>query len=136
MKLFAFIITAIVSIEADFVQTKHVALMSEPQVSTGHMTYRAPDYLLWAYRTPQKIAWEMNGDVSNVSPQVQRLMRMIMAAIEGDGIGDDAMNRESRKLFKSVNIIMDETKHVAQRVELVEKNGDTTIIEFNNVIAK
>ena len=132
--MLAFIIAVIVSLEADFVQTKHVALMSEPQVSTGHMTYRAPDYLRWEYLTPQAVVWETDGKKSNVHPQVQGLLRMIMASIAGTAQDNKQMQRESKRLFRSINVIMDETNEVAQRVEMVEKNGDQTIIEFNHVV--
>lgn len=134
--MLAFIIAAIISIQADFVQTKNSALFSEPQVSTGKMTYRAPGYLQWAYETPNKVVWEMDGERTNVNPQVQKLLRMIMASIASDGQIDAQMERESKKLFQSVNILMDEKTNVARQVELIEKNGDTTIIEFKNVIAK
>lgn len=130
------ILAVIVSLEADFVQTKSVAMMNEPQVSTGHMTYRAPDYMQWAYRSPQQMVWEVDGNNSNVNPQVQRLLRMIMAAIAGEGEVDAKAQKESRKLFQSVNVVMDESGRVAQRVELVEKNGDTTLIEFTNVVTE
>ena len=132
--MLAFIIAVIVSLEADFVQTKHVALMSEPQVSTGHMTYRAPDYLRWEYKTPQTVVWEMDGENSNVHPRVQGLLRMIMASIAGKAQDDKAMQRESKRLFRSIELTMDEANGVAQRVEMVEKNGDKTIIEFNHVV--
>lgn len=134
--LLTLLISAILSLEADFVQTKTVALMNEPQVSTGHMTYRAPDYMQWAYLTPQNMVWEVDGNNSNVNPQVQRLLRMIMAAIAGEGEVDAKAQKESRKLFQSVNVLMDESGRVAQRVELVEKNGDTTLIEFTNVVTE
>lgn len=134
--MLAFIVAAIIGIEADFVQTKNIAMMSEPQVSTGHMTYRAPDYLQWSYQTPHTLVWEVNGDISNVNPQVQRLLRMIMASIAGDGTIDAKTEKESKKLFRSVNIIMDEKTGVAQRVEMIEKNGDVTIIEFKNVVTQ
>lgn len=134
--LLTLLISAILSLQADFVQTKTVALMNEPQVSTGHMTYRAPDYMQWAYLTPQNMVWEVDGNNSNVNPQVQRLLRMIMAAIAGEGEVDAKAQKESRKLFQSVNVVMDESGRVAQRVELVEKNGDTTLIEFTNVVTE
>ena len=134
--MLAFIIAAILSIEADFVQTKHIALMSEPQVSTGHMSYRAPEYLQWAYHTPQPLVWEINGSSSNVNPQVQRLLRMIMASIAGDGTIDAKTEKESKKLFRAIHITMDEKTKVAKRVELEEKNGDVTIIEFSHVITQ
>ena len=110
--------------------------MSEPQVSTGHMVYRAPDYLQWAYITPQSVIWEVNGDQSNVSPQIQGLLRMIMASIEGEDPQDPKMKRESKRLFRDIRIEMDEAKGVAKQVQLIEKNGDITTIEFTNVITK
>lgn len=130
------ILTSILSLEADFVQTKTVALMNEPQVSTGHMTYRAPDYLRWEYKTPQAVVWEMDGERSNVSPQIQGLLRMIMASIAGQAQEDKRLQRESKRLFRSIDIVMDEHHQVAERVEMIEKNGDKTLIEFTHVIAK
>lgn len=134
--MLAFIIAVIISLEADFVQTKHVALMNDPQISTGHMTYRAPDYLRWEYITPQAVVWETDGKTSNVHPQVQGLLRMIMASIAGTAQDNQKMQRESKRLFRSINVIMDEANEVAQRVEMIEKNGDQTIIEFNHVVKK
>lgn len=132
--MLALIIAVILSLEADFTQTKTSALMSEPQVSTGHLVYRAPDYMQWAYTSPQQITWEINGTKSNVNPQIQKLLRMIMASIAGNSQEDEKMQRESKKLFKAVNITMDERNEVAKRVELIEKNGDVTIIEFKHVV--
>lgn len=131
--MFALIIAVILSLEADFVQTKSSALMNEPQVATGHMSYRAPDYMLWAYETPEAMRWEVNGQQSNVNPQVQKLLRMIMRSIAGETTDDPALQKESKKLFRDIQITMDERNEVARRVELTEKNGDMTIIEFSNV---
>jgi outer membrane lipoprotein-sorting protein len=134
--MLALIIAAIISLEADFMQTKQVALMNEPQVSSCHMTYRAPDFMRWEYQKPQAVVWEVDGDKSNVNPQIQKLLRMIMASNAGNAQEDAKMQRESKRLFKAVNITMDEKQGTAKRVELIEKNGDTTIIEFSNVIKK
>ena len=130
------ILSVILNLTADFTQTKSVAMMREPQVSQGKMVYRAPDYLKWEYTSPNAVVWEMNGQESNVSPQIQNLLRMIMASISGAEESDDKLRRESKKLFRSVNVIMDEQTKVAQRVELIDKNGDTTIIEFSNVVTR
>lgn len=130
------ILSVILNLTADFTQTKSVAMMREPQVSQGKMVYRAPDYLKWEYMSPNAVVWEMNGQESNVSPQIQNLLRMIMASISGAEESDDKLRRESKKLFRSVNVIMDEQRKVAQRVELIDKNGDTTIIEFSNVVTR
>ena len=134
--MLAFIIAVIVSLEADFVQTKTVALMNEPQVSTGHLVYRSPDYMQWSYVKPQAITWEIDGNKSNVNPQIQKLLRMIMVSISGNNQEDEKMQRESKRLFKSVTITMDEANEVAKRVEMIEKNGDVTVIEFDHVVKK
>lgn len=131
--MLALIIAVIVSLEADFVQTKSSALMNEPQVATGHMSYRAPDYMLWAYETPEAMRWEIDGQKSNVNPQVQKLLRMIMRSVAGESTDDPALQKESKKLFRDIRITMDERNEVARRVEMTEKNGDMTIIEFSNV---
>ena len=134
--MLALILAVIVSLEADFVQTKTSALFAEPQVSTGHMTYRAPDYMQWAYLTPQQLVWEIDGEQSNVNPQIQKLLRMIMASVAGNTAEDPKLQKESKRLFREVNIVMDEAGQVARRVELIEKNGDTTTIEFTNVVTQ
>ncbi len=123
-------------LEADFTQTKTVAMMTEAQVSTGHMSYRAPDFMQWEYKSPQPLVWKIDGEQSNVTPQIQKLLRMIMASVAGGNQAEANMQREAKRIFRSVNITMDDTGQVAQRVELVEKNGDTTIIDFSNVVTK
>ena len=134
--MLALILAVIVSLEADFVQTKTSALFADPQVSTGHMTYRAPDYMQWAYLTPQQLVWEIDGEQSNVNPQIQKLLRMIMASVAGNTAEDPKLQKESKRLFRVVNIVMDEAGQVARRVELIEKNGDTTTIEFSHVVTQ
>lgn len=132
--MLAFVLTVILSLNADFVQTKQIKLMREPQVSTGHLVYRAPDYMQWQYIKPNKVTWEMNGEQTNVNPQLQRMLKMIMASISGEAQNDAKLQREMKKMFREVNITMDDTGEVAKRVELVEQNGDITVIEFSNVI--
>lgn len=134
--MLALILAVIVSLQADFVQTKTSAMLTEPQVSTGHMTYRAPDYMQWAYFSPQQLVWEIDGDKSNVNPQIQKLLRMIMSSVAGNSTDNPQMQRESKRLFREVNITMDESGQVARHVELIEKNGDTTTIEFTNVVTQ
>ena len=131
-----FILAVIMGLEADFVQTKSSAMMNEPQVSTGHLVYRAPDFMQWSYRTPQAMTWEIDGEKSNVNPQIQKMLRMIMSSISGDAAEDPKLQKETKKLFREVNITMDEKNEAAKRVEPIEKNGDVTVIEFKNTKVK
>lgn len=134
--MLAVILAVIVSLQADFVQTKTSTMLTEPQVSTGHMIYRAPDYMQWAYISPQQLVWEIDGEQSNVNPQIQKLLRMIMSSVAGNSADDPKLQKESKRLFREVNITMDASGQVARHVELIEKNGDTTTIEFTNVVTE
>ncbi len=40
------------SVQADFVQEKHLAILAHPIVSTGRFTFKAPVSLRWEYFTP------------------------------------------------------------------------------------
>ena len=59
-----------------------------------------------------------------------------MASVAGNTAEDPKLQKESKRLFREVNITMDEAGQVARRVELIEKNGDTTTIEFTNVVTQ
>ena len=145
------ILATILSLTADFTQTKQTAMMSKPQVSTGRMEYRSPDYIRWAYTTPKTVVWEMNGKKTNVNPQIQGLLRMIMASISGENLKESAdfavqqsgntytltpKKREHKRVFRSIRITMDSKTHTAKRVEMTETNGDITTIDFTNIVTK
>lgn len=40
------------SVQADFIQEKHLEILARPIVSTGTFTFQAPQSLRWEYRTP------------------------------------------------------------------------------------
>lgn len=40
------------SIQADFIQEKHLKILQKPLISTGTFIFAAPDSLRWEYRTP------------------------------------------------------------------------------------
>lgn len=149
--MFAWIIAIIVSLTADFTQTKQSALMAKPQVSKGRMEYRSPDCIRWEYVSPKKMTWEMNGSKSNVNPQIQGLLRMIMATISGENLKESAdfavqregdvytltpKKREYKRLFRTIRITLDSKTSTARKVEMIETNGDSTIIEFEHVVTK
>ncbi len=142
----AFILCTILNLEADFRQVKEVRMLQEPQVSTGHVSYNAPDRMCWEYRSPDACKWELGSQ--STAPQVQQLLQFIVNTIAGDYLHDNAefsvkqegnvyllipKKRELKQLFQSVRITMHETMNVAERVVLTEKNGDKSTITFHNV---
>ena len=149
--ILAFILATILSLTADFTQTKHTVMMSEPQVSVGKLTFRSPDYICWAYTSPKKITWEMKDGKANVNPQIQQLLRIIVSSISAESFKESKdfevqqtgsvytltpKKSEYKRVFRSVRITIDSRTRIAKRVEMTEKNGDITIIEFTNVVTR
>lgn len=147
MKLL-FILGAILQLVADFQQVKESQMMMEPQISTGTLTYRAPDYLRWEYKTPTQLVWELDANKSNVSPQIQRLLKMIMLTIAADNFENSTdfsvrveegiyhltpKNREIKQFFSLIQIEIDSTNGIAKQVTLIEKSGDISTITFYNI---
>lgn len=52
------------SLEADFVQEKHMPILARPLIARGHFVYRSPASLRWEYREPmQSVLLMHKGDV-------------------------------------------------------------------------
>ncbi|MBN1534046.1 MAG: outer membrane lipoprotein carrier protein LolA [Spirochaetes bacterium] len=49
------------SVKADFVQSKHMKILSRPLVSRGALYFRSPGSLRWEYRSPVKSVLMMSG---------------------------------------------------------------------------
>ncbi len=196
MLLTLIVVCTILSLEADFKQVKETRLLQEPEVATGHLSYRSPDRLCWEYLTPTAYKWELGTASSSsasattstppttsstTSPQVQQLLQFIIRSISGDNLQDNAnfivtqqpasapsnafsqgnaltrsntstqnststqgsttyllvpKKRDLRQLFQSIEITLDPTTQVAERVVLTEKNGDRSTITFHNIQIK
>lgn len=133
-------------VEADFVQCKTTSLLKEDQVSNGHFSYHAPDYLRWEYISPVPLVWttENNG---TTNPHIQQILQLILRTINGDYLQENydfslsridtatylltPKKRELRQLFSSIRIHIVPSTGLADQVVLTEKNGDTTTISFN-----
>lgn len=55
-------------IRAGFRQTKHVALLSEPLVSTGRFSFERPDRVRWEMVTPEPLVVEIAGGSLRAGP--------------------------------------------------------------------
>lgn len=54
----------VAAIRAEFVQEKHLPILAQPLVSTGHLYYRRPDALRWEYTAPlHSVLLMRDGDV-------------------------------------------------------------------------
>lgn len=61
------------TLEADFRQEKTLALLSKPEVSTGHFTYEKPNNVLWSYDAPKRVQMLIaNGVLTTYYPDLKK----------------------------------------------------------------
>ncbi len=73
------------SIQADFIQEKHLKILIRPLVSTGTFTFQAPQSLRWEYKTPVPSILLMDG--GHVKKYIERDGRLV----EDKGMRLDSM---------------------------------------------
>jgi len=90
------------TMECDFVQTKHLKMLSEKMVSRGKMYYRQPDMLRWEYQSPYSYVFILNGskvllknsrrsDVVDVNRNkvFKEIARIMMNSVVGKSLTDE-----------------------------------------------
>lgn len=96
----------IAGIECDFVQTRTSALLAEPAVSRGRMSYSRPSRLEWTYQSPVSWSFTVDGDEVtmerdgntqsfdvNQNRTIKEMSRLIISCIEGASVSDGAVFR-------------------------------------------
>jgi outer membrane lipoprotein-sorting protein len=76
---------ALQSIQADFIQEKHLKILVRPIVSTGTFIFQAPQSLRWEYRTPVPSSLLMHGG------RVKKFIEKDGLLVEDKGMGLDSM---------------------------------------------
>ncbi|MFO7786115.1 MAG: LolA family protein [Thermodesulfobacteriota bacterium] len=54
--------SGIVSIESEFIQESHTAMLEEPLRSSGLFRYEAPDFVRWEVLSPERAGFSADGD--------------------------------------------------------------------------
>src|SRR5213592_4722474 len=61
------------TLQADFKQEKTLALLSKPEVSSGHFTYQKPNNVLWSYDAPKRVTMLIaNGMMTTYYPDLNK----------------------------------------------------------------
>lgn len=61
------------TLQADFIQQREIALLSEPEVSTGTFVYSKPNNVLWRYDAPKPVTMLISkGVMTTYYPQLQK----------------------------------------------------------------
>ncbi len=151
------------SMQCDFVQTKHLKMLNQRMVSRGKMYYQQPQRLRWEYTSPYTYTLVLNRDKVLLSNQRRRdvidvnqnkmfkeIARLMLSSVVGQSLDDKGyetrlaavdgqwvatlqpQRKDMRQMFRKI-VVYFSTQGIAQRVEMVEKNGDQTEIDLKNV---
>src|SRR5206468_11665326 len=65
------------TLQADFKQEKTLALLPNPEVSSGHFTYQKPNNVLWSYDSPKRVTMLIaNGVMTTYYPELNKAERI------------------------------------------------------------
>lgn len=154
----------IFSISAEFVQEKHMKILSKPIVSQGTFHFMAPDSLRWEYRSPVESVLLMhdgktkryirkNGTIIEDAGANLRSMQLVLQEITHwlEGRFDEnpafGLSRESgRKIVLSpkekavagiiqrIELVLSDRPGIIQSVMIYEGEDSFTSLLFHNVI--
>ena len=92
------------AVDCDFTQTKESPMLSKPIVSSGHMTYRKPEYLEWSYLQPvpisviverKQISIKKDGKTETLGgsqvKHIREISEMIIENIEGRSLLNESL---------------------------------------------
>jgi outer membrane lipoprotein-sorting protein len=71
------------TLQADFRQEKELALLAQPEVSTGTFIYSKPNNVLWAYAAPKRVQMVIaNGTLTTYYPELNKAERVDVKRFE------------------------------------------------------
>ncbi|MBN2159528.1 MAG: outer membrane lipoprotein carrier protein LolA [Spirochaetes bacterium] len=153
----------ITSVEAVFVQTKHMEILSKPLVSKGTLTFHAPDSLRWEYTSPVRSVLLMHGGtvtryvkrgdavIKDSSARLQS-MRVVIQELtmwmKGNFDANPSFKPELKKggiiqltpreksmadIIRRIELRLSSTPGVIRSVVIYESQKSYTMLEFRNV---
>ncbi|OBQ54696.1 outer membrane lipoprotein carrier protein LolA [Tamlana sp. s12] len=150
------------TISSDFVQLKHLDFLDNDIKSSGHLTFKAPDWVKWAYTTPfeyaiifkeSKIFINDEGRKSDIdigrNKLFKQLNNLIISSVKGDMFDEDKFHMEYFKMEEgSLVYFSPKDEKLAQfiksfhitfnehadvtEVKMIEHSNDYTKIIFSN----
>ena len=134
-----------------FVMTRHSALLTDDLVSRGHAAFAFPDRLRWEVTSPRRSVFVMNGELA-LDRRQQSLLHNLTKLSEGGLINEKdfgvtvyaapgcwqvdlvPLRRDLSQLFARITLLADAATGALRSVVLSETGGDTTQLEFSDVV--
>ncbi|WP_121665285.1 LolA family protein [Mesonia aquimarina] len=157
------VVNSINSLTGDFTQIKSVEFMEDDVESSGKFFYQEPKQIKWKYEQPlaysirfleDKILLSQQGNTQEVDANsnalLKQLSEFLSESITGKILESDAFTityfkhngtysaqlnpneKELKEVFSRI-ILHFEERYLINKIELIDPNEDTTIIELNNV---
>ena len=153
----------IVSVEAEFVQKKHMEILAKPLVSKGKFYFQAPKSLRWEYTSPIKSTLLMHGgsvkryikrgdtitqDSSAGLQSMQIMIQEMTLWLKGDFDKNPSFIPELKKgriivltprdksladIIQSIELKLSNTPGIIRSVIIYESKKSYTVIEFSKV---
>lgn len=150
------------TIKADFVQEKHLSILSKPFISKGVFYYQAPDSLRWEYTSPVRSILLMHKgkmrryaetgkgliEDSRMDPKGMQIILQEIALWLGGHFSDDpafdAALKDGRrivltpkekgfsKMIEHIDLMLSDTPGIIKSVEIYEGPDSYTKLEFLN----
>jgi len=150
------------TIRADFVQEKHLSILSKPFISKGVFYYQAPDSLRWEYTSPVRSILLMHKgktrrytdtgkgliESSRMDSQGMQMVLQEIALWLGGHFSDDpafdAALKEGRrivltpkekgfsKMIQHIDLMLSDTPGIIKSVEIYEDESSVTRLLFKN----
>ena len=141
--------SAMKTMQCDFTQTKHLKMLNDKMTSKGRMYYQQTNRLRWEYTSPYSYTFILNDDKVQLFREIARIM---MNSVVGTSLTDDKsfkstiatngnewiasllpQRKDMKQLFQKIILHFNRTNAMVKQVELIERNGDKTVIELNNI---
>ena len=150
------------SIQADFHEEKHIAVLKEPEKSSGVFYYKKNDKMRWEQQTPFKYIILINGDklriqdagkeknVGSASRMAAQIKELMISLVNGDFQenksfkqtimeSSDAyqvtlipVNKRMKNVYSKINLLFSKSNLRLKELSFFEKSGDKNIMKFQN----
>ena len=145
---------------ATFVQEKHISLFNSAIVSSGLIKWKKPNLLFisldapdtsklifdgttfWMYYPDERIVEKYSMRENKNLPHSFFMLPMINNLFERNHIQNITLQADkitldvtpSGSVFKTIKLLFSKKNWLIRRIEMVEKDGDSTVITFSNII--
>lgn len=145
------------SLKVNFTQEKTSKVFTSKVTSSGKMSFKKPNYLLWSYTSPtaysiilnDKGAFFKNAKGSMKNKAIGELGGLLARTVGGDGLvassdfsveyyqkSDIAVVmkpkvKKMQDMYSKIEVFLNPTTYLATKVKITEKNGDVTVIKFS-----